>query len=75
MTTRSSILAGKTPCTEEPDGLQSMRLQSRTSLNIAHMCTHSTEIVWVLRRRKVALGDPHDIDRTPSISKGKWPEV
>ena len=30
MTTHSSILAGKIPCAEEPDGLQSMGLQSRT---------------------------------------------
>ena len=30
MATHSSIPAGKIPCTEEPGGLQSMGLQSRT---------------------------------------------
>ena len=33
MTTHSSILAWKSPWTEEPGGLQSMRLQSRTRLS------------------------------------------
>ena len=30
LATHSSILAGKNPWTEEPDGLQSMRSQSQT---------------------------------------------
>ena len=33
MATHSSILAWKIPWTEEPDGLQSMGLQSRTQLS------------------------------------------
>ena len=33
MDTHSSILAWKTPWTEEPDGLQSMKSQSRTRLS------------------------------------------
>ena len=32
MATRSSILAWRIPCTEEPDGLQSMGSQSQTRL-------------------------------------------
>ena len=33
MTTHSSILAWRIPCTEEPGGLQSMESQSQTRLN------------------------------------------
>ena len=33
MSTHSSILAWKIPWTEEPDGLQSMGLQSQTQLS------------------------------------------
>ena len=32
MATHASILAWEIPCTEEPGGLQSMRLQSQTRL-------------------------------------------
>ena len=36
MATHSSILAWKIPWKEEPGGLQSMRLQSRTRLSDQH---------------------------------------
>ena len=39
MATHSSILAWRTPWTEEPGGLQSTGLQSRTRLSLAKHCT------------------------------------
>ena len=41
MSTHSSILAGRTPWTEEPGGIQSIGLHSRTRLKqvSTHMCT------------------------------------
>ena len=41
MATHSSILAGKSPWTEEPGGLQSMGSQSRTQLK--HLSTQHTQ--------------------------------
>ena len=43
----SSILTWKIPWTEEPGGLQSMRLQSQTQLN-AHMCAHTHTIFYCI---------------------------
>ena len=61
MVAHSSILACKIPRTEEPGGLQSMGLQSRTRLSdghfhVGHLHFFSTEnvlIVILLRLRKI----------------------
>ena len=46
MATHSSIPAGKIPCTEEPGGLQSMGLQSRTLSIVPSVMEYMPVLTW-----------------------------
>ena len=49
--------------------------ESDLTKHLTHVCTLHWHNVGPLGRRKVTVGDTHSIDRTLSISKGKWPEM
>ena len=47
MVTHSNILAWKIPWTEEPDGLQSVGLQSHTQLSDFHFHTYTHTHIYI----------------------------
>ena len=49
MATHFSILAWRMPWTEEPNGLQSMGLQSQTRLSNFHLLTHTDNLASYLQ--------------------------
>ena len=52
--THSSILAGRIPWTEEPDGLQSMGSQrvGHDKCDLAHVCVHTHKYICVRTHMK-----------------------